>query len=106
MLEGIHEKKEHLDSVCEKYMTMSNRDEIYAEFVNVIGDISTIFDAESYPISQTRFKQKSDFYSLFAVGLQSVDSFIAAFGVIAAAAIAISLVSKVGAKILPEWCCR
>ena len=66
MLEGIHEKKEHLDSVCEKYMTMSSRDEIYAEFVNVIGDISTIFDAESYPISQTRFKQKSDFYSLFA----------------------------------------
>ena len=43
-----------------------------------------------------------DFYSLFAVGLQSIDSFIAAFGVIAAAAIAISLVSKVGAKILPQ----
>lgn len=65
MLEGIHEKKEHLDSVCEKYMKMSNKDEIYAEFVNVIGDISTIFDVDVYPISQTRFKQKSDFYSLF-----------------------------------------
>lgn len=66
MLEGIHEKKEHLDSVCEKYMVMENKGEIYAEFVNIIGDISMIFEADSYPISQTRFKQKSDFYSLFA----------------------------------------
>lgn len=43
-----------------------------------------------------------DFYSLFAVGLQSIDSFVAAFGVIAAAAISISLVSKIGAWILPQ----
>ena len=43
-----------------------------------------------------------DFYSLFAVGLQNVDTFVAAFGVIAAAAISISLVSKIGAKILPQ----
>lgn len=66
MLEGIHEKKEHLDSVCEKYMIMNNKDDIYAEFVNIIGDISKIFEPDVYPISQTRFKQKSDFYSLFA----------------------------------------
>ena len=66
MLEGIQDKKEYLDAVCEKYMTMDNRDDIYSEFVTIIGDISAIFDVNSLPISKTRFKQKSDFYSLFA----------------------------------------
>lgn len=66
MLEGIQDKKEYLDAVCEKYMTMDNRDDIYSEFVTIIGDISAIFDVDSLPISKTRFKQKSDFYSLFA----------------------------------------
>jgi hypothetical protein len=47
-------------------MTMDNRDDIYSEFVTIIGDISAIFDVDSLPISKTRFKQKSDFYSLFA----------------------------------------
>ena len=66
MLEGVQDKKEYLDAVCEKYMTMDNREDIYGEFVTIVGDISAIFDADSLPISKTRFKQKSDFYSLFA----------------------------------------
>lgn len=66
MLEGIQDKKEYLDSVCEKYMKLENKDEIYSEFVSIIGDISTIFDQDIMPIAKTRFKQKSDFYSFFA----------------------------------------
>ena len=66
MLEGIQDKKEYLDAVCEKYMMMDNREDIYTEFEAIIGDISEIFNYEILPISETRFKQKSDFYSLFA----------------------------------------
>ena len=65
MLEGITEKKEHLDFVCENYMIMKNKQDVYDEFVEVIHDISKIFDPEIMPICKTRFKQKSDFYSLF-----------------------------------------
>jgi type IV secretion/conjugal transfer VirB4 family ATPase len=43
-----------------------------------------------------------DFYSLFVAGLQSTDAFVAVFGIIAAAAIGISLVSKIGQWILPQ----
>lgn len=50
MFEGIQDKKEYLDTVCEKYMTMDNRDDIYSEFVTIIGDISAIFDVDSLPI--------------------------------------------------------
>lgn len=66
LLEGIQDKKEYLDSVCEKYVIMENKADIYDEFVNILDDINIIFDSEIMPISKTRFKQKSDFYSLFA----------------------------------------
>lgn len=66
ILIGIQDKKDYLDSVCEENMIMNNRDEIYNVFINIISDIETIFNDELMPISKTRFKQKSDFYSLFA----------------------------------------
>ena len=43
-----------------------------------------------------------DFYTLFVTGLQSADAIVAAFGIIAAAAIAVSLVSRIGAWVLPQ----
>lgn len=43
-----------------------------------------------------------DFYTLFMAGLQSADAFVATFGIIAAAAIAVSLVSKIGTWVLPQ----
>ena len=66
ILEGILDKKDHLDSICEKYMQMDGKEKVYDDFMGVINDLSLIFDAESYPISRTRFKQKADFFSLFA----------------------------------------
>lgn len=66
ILEGIQDKKEYLDYVCEKYMELESKEDIYAEFVAVIDDISVIFNQDIMPIAKTRFKQKSDFYSLFA----------------------------------------
>lgn len=66
ILEGVHDKKDYLDTVCEKYMSMDNREEIHNIFDTIIADLTKIFDCEVFPISKTRFKQKSDFYSLFA----------------------------------------
>lgn len=43
-----------------------------------------------------------DFYSLFVTGLQSLDAIVAVFGIIMAASIAVSLVSKIGAWVLPQ----
>lgn len=66
LLEGIQDKKDYLDSVCEDYMVMDNKADIIFAFNGIIDDISLIFDSETFPMSNTRFKQKSDFYSLFA----------------------------------------
>lgn len=43
-----------------------------------------------------------DFYTLFTQGLQSADALVAAFGIIMAAAISVSLVSKIGTWVLPQ----
>ena len=69
-LEGVQDKKDYLDKVCEKYIILDNKEDIEQKFLGVIEDISQIFDLEKFPICDTRFKQKSDFYSLFACVLQ------------------------------------
>ncbi len=43
-----------------------------------------------------------DFYTLFVEGLQSVEVFVAVIGIIAAGLISVSLVSRIGVKILPQ----
>ena len=43
-----------------------------------------------------------DFYTLFIEGLQSIEVFVALLGIIAAGLISVSLVSKIGAKVLPQ----
>lgn len=65
LLEGIQDKKDYLDDICEKYMLLSNKEEIKENFTNIISDIQIIFENE-LKLSETRFKQKSDFYSLFS----------------------------------------
>lgn len=65
LLEGIQDKKDYLDDICEKYMSLPNKEEIKENFINIISDIQIIFNNE-LKLSETRFKQKSDFYSLFA----------------------------------------
>ncbi len=65
ILEGIQDKKDYLDDVCEKYICLSDKEEIKSIFINTINDISIIF-SDNLKLEGTRFKQKSDFYSLFA----------------------------------------
>lgn len=66
ILEGVQDKKDYLDSVCEKYMQLDDQAGIVDAFTGIIDDIALIFDSEEFPMKATRFKQKSDFYSLFA----------------------------------------
>ncbi len=66
ILKGIQDKKRYLDDVCEEYMTLENQEAIEHTFLDIIQDISVIFDLEKFPIKETRFRQKADFYSLFA----------------------------------------
>lgn len=66
LLEGIQDKKDYLDNVCEKYIRMANKADVISEFTEVIEDISLIFDPEHLALVNTRFRQKADFYSLFA----------------------------------------
>ena len=66
LLAGMQDKKDYLDDICESNTKMDNREEVSARFANIIADIQTIFDPEILPIGETRFKQKSDFYTLFA----------------------------------------
>ena len=66
VLEGVQDKKEYLDNVCEKYVILEDERGIEQKFLGVIQDVSIIFDLETFPIQDTRFRQKSDFYSLFA----------------------------------------
>ncbi len=66
IVEGVQDKKDYLDGICEKYVTLINKEDVEQQFLGTIQDISTIFDIATFPIQDTRFKQKSDFYSLFA----------------------------------------
>lgn len=66
LVEGVQDKKDYIDDICEKNMVMNNRDEIERKFLGVIQDISIIFGSNIISLSNSRFKQKSDFYSLFA----------------------------------------
>lgn len=67
-LEGIQEKKDILDSIYQKYSTMdiTKTSELKSKFLGVMEAISEIF-SDNFEISKTRFKQKSDFYTLFSV---------------------------------------
>ncbi len=66
ILKGIQDKRDYLDSVCEEFIFMENKADVVSDFLGIIDDIAAIFDSKVMPIYTTRFKQKSDFYSLFA----------------------------------------
>lgn len=67
MLEGPQDKKGDLDYFYARYAEWSAEAEAAArtEFDAVLDDFKAIFAADRLPLARTRFKQKSDFYSLF-----------------------------------------
>lgn len=65
LLEGMQDKKKSIDDFCEKYKKIDNMDELEKMFISVFSDITRIF--ETLDISRTRFRQRTDLYTLFAV---------------------------------------
>lgn len=70
VLDGTQDKRDYLDSFCENHVSIENCDEVEKTFVGTLEDIKKIFDGSSLNLSKTRFRQKSDFYSLFACVLE------------------------------------
>lgn len=68
MIQGIQDKKKNLDSFYIQYSKWDNdhKRRIKARFNAVLKELSIIF-GNSIDISETRFKQKADFYTLFLV---------------------------------------
>ena len=72
LLEGPQEKRNTLDDFYLKYMEWDSeeKDSLRNRFLTVLGDCEKIFDStdatDDIDLAATRFKQKADFYSLFA----------------------------------------
>lgn len=66
LVKGVQDKKDYIDDICQECMVMDNENEIKEKFLDIIKDISVIFDSHIVSLQGTRFRQKSDFYSLFA----------------------------------------
>ncbi|CAH2403008.1 DUF262 domain-containing protein [Mesorhizobium escarrei] len=67
MLEGPQDKKGDLDYFYSRYAHWGAADATKAkqEFQAALQDIKLVFDEQVLPLRSTRFRQKSDFYSLF-----------------------------------------
>jgi len=65
LIEGPQEKKVTLDEFYKQYskFPQGERKTLETKFNRIISDLALIFD--DIPLSKTRFRQKSDFYSLF-----------------------------------------
>lgn len=65
LISGPQDKRDTLDSFYLQYSTWDEeeRQKIERRFVDVLSDMREIF-SDSFPIHQTRFRQKADFYSL------------------------------------------
>lgn len=66
LVAGIQDKKNTLDGFYQEFSSWidSEKDIIKTRFLLILEDINLIFQRD--PLSKTRFKQKADFYSLFA----------------------------------------
>ena len=67
MLDGIQDKKTNLDDF---YVNFANWEEgvkckIQEGFLNILEELDIIFNSIDIDISETRFRQKSGFYTLY-----------------------------------------
>lgn len=72
ILEGMQDKKKSLDELCEKYEVIPNLKQTEEVFKQTINNIETIFTG--IDITKTRFKQRTDLYTIFAVVYQMIKS--------------------------------
>jgi hypothetical protein len=61
---GITEKKDCVDLLYKKDITQQKSDQLQARFIEIIAHFNRFNDIR--PIHETRYKQKNDFYSIFA----------------------------------------
>ncbi len=66
VLHGPRDKKSDLDVDYLRLQEWPDAPLFRERFLAILNDLSTIFDRGDFPIAKTRFRQKSDFYSLFA----------------------------------------
>lgn len=67
LMEGVQDKKDTLDYMCEKYQHIEDKGKsIKEKFIDIIKELELIFDRNILRIENTRFNQKADFYSLFS----------------------------------------
>ena len=72
LIDGAQEKKQTLDNYYQQYTNWSedSSNSVKGRFLAILSDIEQLFAYKDKGIAGTRFRQKSDFYSLFL----SVDS--------------------------------
>lgn len=68
LLSGPQEKRETLDEFYLKYLEWAKEEQesLRERFLGILADIRIIFGSPDLELSKTRFRQKADFYSLFA----------------------------------------
>ena len=68
MIDGIQDKKVTLDNFYIRYSDWekNEKEEIATRFLNILRELQLIFSGK-LDISETRFRQKADFYTLFLV---------------------------------------
>ncbi len=66
LIDGVQDKKKKLDHFYLEYRDWHDATDYKSQFLNTIASVESLFPNEVLNISKTRFRQKSDFYSLFA----------------------------------------
>jgi len=67
LIEGVQDKKQTLDCFYQNYTLWSSEslESVKKRFLSILKDIESLFSYSEKGIAETRFRQKSDFYSLF-----------------------------------------
>ena len=68
IIDGVQDKKLTLDDFYMRYRRWNkkHREQIERKFARIIEDLKTIFSGD-FKISETRYRQKADFYTLFHI---------------------------------------
>ncbi len=66
LIDGPQDKKTNLDAAYLECREWPMKEVCKKKFLAVLNHLALVFDEDHFPISKTRFRQKSDFYSLFA----------------------------------------
>jgi hypothetical protein len=64
LLHGFADKKERVEETYKEDISTAKVDELREEFISILNDVSTW--NKRLPLQHTRYKQKNDFYTIFA----------------------------------------